>query len=63
MITTRHGALVLNVLGSLLQFEREERTERTACDHKFIDSTVCLKCGWPAPPLDAVVTEVLARHD
>lgn len=20
------------------------------CDHKFVDSKLCLKCGWAAPP-------------
>ncbi len=22
----------------------------TGCDHKFVDSKVCLKCGWQPPP-------------
>lgn len=22
----------------------------SACDHKFVDSTRCLKCGWEPPP-------------
>jgi len=26
-----------------------KRKQRVQCDHKFIDSTKCLKCGWIPP--------------
>jgi len=26
--------------------QKRIRVEETRCDHKFVDSTVCLKCGW-----------------
>lgn len=28
-----------------------ERIVRRACDHKFVDSNVCLKCGWTPTPV------------
>jgi hypothetical protein len=28
--------------------------QQQRCDHKFIDSTVCVKCGWRPPAVDAV---------
>lgn len=33
------------------------------CDHKFIDSTVCLKCGWEPPAVPAQRVEVQENKD
>ena len=36
--------------------------EQAACDHKFIDSTRCLKCGWiPPVPMRRVGPETDGR--
>ena len=28
---------------------KEREAEQAACDHKFVDSNSCLKCGWMPP--------------
>ena len=35
------------------------------CDHKFIDSNTCLKCGWEAPPKGElpIINEPVAHKD
>jgi hypothetical protein len=34
--------------------------ERTNCDHKFVDSKACLKCGWVPPKRDAFSGRIAA---
>jgi hypothetical protein len=36
-------------------WERDElASNQASCDHKFVDSKVCLKCGWTPPPRSSV---------
>ncbi len=34
----------------LMKARAKRFAEQARCDHKFIDSTMCLKCGWTPPP-------------
>ena len=44
-----HEVLVKVVAAEGLLNDQAEPTVRTGCDHKFVDSTCCLKCGWEVP--------------
>ncbi|MEP7304177.1 MAG: hypothetical protein ABJA98_01540 [Acidobacteriota bacterium] len=51
-------------LDEFQEFVRRGRAAQAAvdalgagCDHKFVDSRSCLKCGWTPPAADAVREE------